>query len=109
MLCSVDMRSLPPSQFGDSDDLQIVGIPTMRLQKNKYLGSLHQELSDKTSAFIRSIKQGSRLKLYPPPHRVTGTQFRKWSQMENGMMCKINMALCIRLRPWDGIFLELFA
>ncbi|KAL3676156.1 hypothetical protein R1sor_026104 [Riccia sorocarpa] len=26
MLCSVDMRSLPPSQFGDSDDLQIVGI-----------------------------------------------------------------------------------
>ncbi|KAL3677621.1 hypothetical protein R1sor_027569 [Riccia sorocarpa] len=160
LLCSVDMRSLPPSQFGDSDDLQIVGIPTMRLQKKKYLDSLHQELSDKTCAFIRSIKQGSRLKLYPPPHRVTGTQFRKWSQMEIGvkmiewthlwdypsnkcwifsakctpgettchnralvtvaidvprgddalqMLCKINMALCIRLRPWDGIFLELFA
>ncbi|KAL3691997.1 hypothetical protein R1sor_005648 [Riccia sorocarpa] len=85
LLCSVDMRSLPPSQFEDSDDLQIVGIPTMRLQKKKYLDSLHQELSDKTCAFIRSIKQGSRLKLYPPPHRVTGTQFRKWSQMENGV------------------------
>ncbi|KAL3700170.1 hypothetical protein R1sor_018192 [Riccia sorocarpa] len=150
LLCSVDMRSLPPSQFGDSDDLQIVGIPTMRLQKKKYLDSLHQELSDKTCAFIRSVKQGSRLKLYPPPHRVTGTQFRKWSQMEIGvkmiewthlwdypsnkcwifsakctpgettchnralvtmaidvprgddalqMLCKINMALCIRLRP----------
>ncbi|KAL3691012.1 hypothetical protein R1sor_004663 [Riccia sorocarpa] len=160
LLCSVDMRSLPPSQFEDSDDLQIVGIPTMRLQKKKYLDSLHQELSDKTCAFIRSIKQGSRLKLYPPPHRVTGTQFRKWSQMENGvkmidwtylwdypsnkcwifsakgtrgettchnralvtvaidvprgddalqMLCKINMVLCIRLRPWDGIFLEHFA
>ncbi|KAL3688888.1 hypothetical protein R1sor_015197 [Riccia sorocarpa] len=132
----------------------------MRLQKKKYLDSLHQELSDKTCAFIRSIKQGSRLKLYPPPHRVSGTQFRKWSQMENGvkmidwtylwdypsnkcwifsakgtrgeitchnralvtvafdvpcgddalqMLCKINMALCIRLRPWDGIFLEHFA
>ncbi|KAL3686094.1 hypothetical protein R1sor_004116 [Riccia sorocarpa] len=140
--------------------LMIVGIPTMRLQKKKYLDSLHQELSDKTCAFIRSIKQGSRLKLYPPPHRVTGTQFRKWSQMEIGvkmiewthlwdypsnkcwiflakctpgettchnrvlvtvaidvprgddalqMLCKINMALCIQLRPWDGIFLELFA
>ncbi|KAL3675401.1 hypothetical protein R1sor_025349 [Riccia sorocarpa] len=140
--------------------LMIVGIPTMRLQKKKYLDSLHQELSDKTCAFIRSIKQGSRLKLYPPPHRVTDTQFRKWSQMEIGvkmikwthlwdypsnkcwifsakctpgettchnralvtvaidvprgddalqMLCKINMALCIRLRPWDGIFLELFA
>ncbi|KAL3694430.1 hypothetical protein R1sor_008081 [Riccia sorocarpa] len=152
MLCSVDMRSLPPSQFGDSDDLQIVGIPTMRLQKKKYLDSLHQELSDKICAFIRSFKQGSRLKLYPPPHRVTGTQFKKWSHMENGvkisdwtylwdypsdkcwifsakgtrgettchnralvtvaidvprgddalqMLCKINMALCIRLRPWD--------
>ncbi|KAL3695113.1 hypothetical protein R1sor_008764 [Riccia sorocarpa] len=25
------------------------------------------------------------------------------------MLCKINMALCIRLRPWDGIFLEHFA
>ncbi|KAL3690569.1 hypothetical protein R1sor_016878 [Riccia sorocarpa] len=160
LLCSVDMRSLPPSQFGDSDDLQIVGIPTMRLQKKKYLDSMHQELSDKTCAFIRSIKQGSRLKPYPPPHRVTSTQFRKWSQMEIGvkmiewthlwdypsnkcwiflakctpgettchnralvtvaidvprgddalqMLCKINMALCIRLRPWDSIFLELFA
>ncbi|KAL3702152.1 hypothetical protein R1sor_020174 [Riccia sorocarpa] len=160
LLCSMDMRSLSPSQFGDSDDLHIVGIPTMRLQKKKYLDSLHQELSDKTCAFIRSIKQGSRLKLYPPPHRVTGTQFQKWSQMEirvkmiewthlwdypsnkcwifsakctpcettchnralvtvaidvprgdNAlqMLCKINMALCIRLRPWDGIFLELFA
>ncbi|KAL3694922.1 hypothetical protein R1sor_008573 [Riccia sorocarpa] len=153
MLCSVDMRSLPPSQFGDSDDLQIVGIPTMRLQKKKYLDSLHQELSDKTCAFIRSFKQGSRLKLYPPPHRVIGTQFWKWSQMENGVkisdwtylwdypsnkgtrgettchnralvtvaidvprgddalqrLCQINMALCILLRPWDGIFLELSA
>ncbi|KAL3678435.1 hypothetical protein R1sor_021391 [Riccia sorocarpa] len=160
MLCSVDMRSLPPSQFGDSDDLQIVGIPTMRLQKKKYLDSLHQELSNKTCAFIRSFKQGSRLKLYPPPHRVTGTLFKKWSHMENGvkisdwtylwdypsdkcwifsakgtrgettchnralvtvaidvprgddalqMLCKINMALCIWLRPWDGIFLEHFA
>ncbi|KAL3681315.1 hypothetical protein R1sor_024271 [Riccia sorocarpa] len=100
-----------------------------------------------------SFKQGSRLKLYPPPHRVTSTQFRKWSQMDAGvkisdwtymwdypfnkcwifsakgtrgettchnqalvtgddalqMLCKINMALCIRLRPWDGIFLEHFA
>ncbi|KAL3691786.1 hypothetical protein R1sor_005437 [Riccia sorocarpa] len=99
MLCSVDMRSLPPSQFGDSDDLQIVGIPTMRLQKKKYLDSLHQELSDKTCAFIRSFKQGSRLKLYPPPHRVTGTQFRKWNQMENGVKISdwtyLLRALCI--------------
>ncbi|KAL3675394.1 hypothetical protein R1sor_025342 [Riccia sorocarpa] len=85
MLCSVDMRSLPPSQFGDLDDLQIVGIPTMRLQKKKYLDSLHQELSDKTYAFIRSFKQGSRLTLYHPPHRVTGTQFKKWSHMEKGV------------------------
>ncbi|KAL3699359.1 hypothetical protein R1sor_017381 [Riccia sorocarpa] len=64
---------------------EIVGIPTMRLQKKKYLDSLHQELSDKTCAFIRSFKQGSRLKLYPPPHHVTSTQFRKWSQMDNGV------------------------
>ncbi|KAL3698450.1 hypothetical protein R1sor_012526 [Riccia sorocarpa] len=129
MLCSVDMRSLPPSQFGDSDDLQIVGIPTMRLQKKKYLDSLHQELSDKTCAFIRSFKQdwtylwdytSNKCWIFSPKGTRGETTCHNQTlvtvaiDVPRGddalqMLCKINMALCIRLRPWDGIFLEHFA
>ncbi|KAL3681622.1 hypothetical protein R1sor_024578 [Riccia sorocarpa] len=108
---------------------EIVGIPTMRLQKKKYLDSLHQELSDKTCAFIRSFKQDWTY-LWDYPSNKCWIFSAKGTRGETTchnralvtvaidvprgddalqMLCKINMALCIRLRPWDGIFLEHFA
>ncbi|KAL3695470.1 hypothetical protein R1sor_009546 [Riccia sorocarpa] len=120
------------------------------LQKEEQLQSLREA----------DAKTGPRARLYPPPHRVAGDQFKKWTQLQNGvkcsdwtglwnypssqfwifgsrvlrhetnnhnrslamvgldvphgkvhlrMLCDLNTALCIRLRPWDGIFLEHFA
>ncbi|KAL3687087.1 hypothetical protein R1sor_013396 [Riccia sorocarpa] len=90
----------------------IVWIPTMRLQKKKYLDSLHQELSDKTCAFIRSFKQAKGTRGETTCHnRALVTVAIDVPRGDDAlhMLCKINMALCIRLRPWDGIFLEHFA
>ncbi|KAL3694189.1 hypothetical protein R1sor_007840 [Riccia sorocarpa] len=160
MLCSVDMRSLPLSEWDELEDLTIVGVPAMRVQRREFLESMEERLTAKTCDFVMSSKTGPRARLLPPPHRVAGDQFKKWTQLQNGvkcsdwtglcnypssqfwifssrvlrhetnnhnrslatvgldvprgkvhlrMLCDLNTALCIRLRPWDGIFLEHFA
>ncbi|KAL3682714.1 hypothetical protein R1sor_000736 [Riccia sorocarpa] len=129
-------------------------------QRMEFLESLEERLTTKTCDFVMSSKTGQRARLYPPPHRVAGDQFKKWTQLQNGvkcsdwtglwnypssqfwifssrvprhetnnhnrslatvgldvprgkvhmrMLCDLNTALCICLRPWDGIFLEHFA
>ncbi|KAL3681158.1 hypothetical protein R1sor_024114 [Riccia sorocarpa] len=121
MLCSVDMRSLPPSDWDELEDLTIVGVPAMRVQRREFLESLEERLTAKTCDFVMSSKTGPRARLHPPPHRVAGDQFKKWTQLQNDVKCSdwtglftcgccdLNTALCIRLLPWDGIFLEHFA
>ncbi|KAL3686680.1 hypothetical protein R1sor_009254 [Riccia sorocarpa] len=160
MLCSVDMRSLPPSEWDELEDLTIVGVPAMGVQRREFLESMEERLTAKTCDFVMSSKTGPRARLLPPPHRVAGDQFKKWTQLQNGAKCSdwtglwnypssqfwifsnrvprheannhnrslatvgldvprgkvhlrmlydLNTALCIRLRPWDGIFLEHFA
>ncbi|KAL3682767.1 hypothetical protein R1sor_000789 [Riccia sorocarpa] len=72
MSCSVDMMSLPPSEWDGMEDLSIVGVPAMRVQKRDFLESMEERLTTKTCDFVRSTKTGTRAKLYPPPQRVAG-------------------------------------
>ncbi|KAL3676522.1 hypothetical protein R1sor_026470 [Riccia sorocarpa] len=158
MACSLDIRSLPPSEFDTDEGMSIEGIPTMRVHKKEWRYELKAAMTNTTTAFVRNIKT-TRLRLSPPPHYVQGEQFRKWNRTQDGIKCadwavlwgypsnkywifcsqsprhevnshnrcletinidvprgdlhselfrRLNMALCIRLRPNDGIFLEFF-
>ncbi|KAL3675567.1 hypothetical protein R1sor_025515 [Riccia sorocarpa] len=157
MACSLDIRSLPPSEFDTDEGMSIEGIPTMRMHK-EWRYELKAAMTNKTTAFVRNIKT-TRLRLSSPPHCVQGKQFRKWDRTKDGVKCadwailwgypsnkywiicsqsprhkvnnhnrcletvnfdvprgdlhsellrRLNMALCIRLRRHDGIFLEFF-
>ncbi|KAL3699618.1 hypothetical protein R1sor_017640 [Riccia sorocarpa] len=77
---------MPPSQYADMEDSwEITGVPAMRALKKEYLQELSDGLSRKTVGAIRGLKSARQA------------------------LCDLNSALCIRLRPWDGIFLEYFA
>ncbi|KAL3697433.1 hypothetical protein R1sor_011509 [Riccia sorocarpa] len=86
MSYSLDMRSLPPSEFNIDEGLSTKGVPTMRLQKKEFFDSLKEELTVKTSASVRNIKT-SRLRLSPPPHSVSSEQFCKWIRILDGIKC----------------------
>ncbi|KAL3675436.1 hypothetical protein R1sor_025384 [Riccia sorocarpa] len=158
MACSLDIRSLPPSEFDTDEGMSIEGIPTMRVHKKEWRYELKAAMTNKTTAFVRNIKT-TQLRLSPPLHCVHGEQFRKWNRTKDGvkradwavlwgyplnkywiiciqsprhevnshnqcletvnfdvprgelhseLLRRLNMALCIRLRPHDGIFLEFF-
>ncbi|KAL3696567.1 hypothetical protein R1sor_010643 [Riccia sorocarpa] len=66
MACSLDIRSLPPSEFDTDDGMSIEGIPTMRVHKKEWIYELKAAMTNKTTAFIRHIKT-TRLRLSPPP------------------------------------------
>ncbi|KAL3681874.1 hypothetical protein R1sor_024830 [Riccia sorocarpa] len=84
MTCSLDMRSLPLSEVDYDEGLSIKGVPTMRLQKKDFLDSLKEELTKKTSAFVRNIKI-SRLRLSPPSYYIKGEKFHRWTRTPNGV------------------------
>ncbi|KAL3686581.1 hypothetical protein R1sor_009155 [Riccia sorocarpa] len=101
--CSVDMRSLLPSKWDGVEDLTIVGVPAMRVQKREFLESLEERLTTKTCDFVLSSKTGPRARLYPPPHRVAGDQFKKWTQLQNGVKCSDwteHFARGLLVLPW---------
>ncbi|KAL3691957.1 hypothetical protein R1sor_005608 [Riccia sorocarpa] len=110
--CSWGVRSMPPSQYANIDDnWELTGLPTMCALKKEYLQELSDGLSEKIVVAIRGLKFARRVHYFRPTHIVHGAQFRLWSPVNIGVqaLCDLNTALCIRLRPWDGIFLEHFA
>ncbi|KAL2611281.1 hypothetical protein R1flu_022973 [Riccia fluitans] len=84
----------------------IIGVPSMRDFKNEALESLKGELAVKSQTMVYGQKL-SRLELFRGPrHKVLGTQFKLWNGKK---LCDVNTALNLRLRPWDGIFVDYFA
>ncbi|KAL2609221.1 hypothetical protein R1flu_027794 [Riccia fluitans] len=87
--------------------------------KNEALESLKGELAVKSQTMVYGQKL-SLLELFRGPrHKVPGTQFRLWNgkavldcyrdEALLQKLCDVNTTLNLRLRPWDGLFVDCFA
>ncbi|KAL3690854.1 hypothetical protein R1sor_004505 [Riccia sorocarpa] len=84
--CSLDVRSMPPSQYADMEDSwEITGVPAMHALKKEYLQELSDGLSRKTVGAIRGLKSARRVHYFRPTHTVPGAQFRLWSPVNIGV------------------------
>ncbi|KAL3702135.1 hypothetical protein R1sor_020157 [Riccia sorocarpa] len=83
-----DTRSFPPGIYDDLGQLAITGVPQMQNKKTELLEDLWEEMARRTMNWVRcqKVRTFNRLTFCPPPHQVSGYQFKGWSRREGGLL-----------------------